>query len=77
MLDVALVLQDAEVGADGRVARRVRHGRADLVGRGRAEPVDGVEDFALAEVETGEGHVKCESVSRWYGLDLARARVKC
>ncbi len=59
MLHVALLLQDAEVGAHGRVTRWVRHGRANVVGRGAAEPVDGVEHFALAEVEAGESHSIC------------------
>ena len=66
---VALVLEDAEVRADGRVARRVRQGRLHVGDAGLAEAVEDVEHLALAPAER-DGHVglivlkSCHSLRR-------------
>jgi len=52
---VALLLQNAEVGADRRVARRVIQRFANIGGGGAAEAVENVEHFALAAGEGGRG----------------------
>jgi hypothetical protein len=53
MPHVPLVLQDAQHGANRRVARRVGEALLDLGGGGLAQGVEHVHDLALAAAERG------------------------
>lgn len=56
VLEVAFILQGAELGADGGVTGRVGHGGADFGGGGAAEAEEDVHDLPLAAAEAKEAH---------------------
>jgi hypothetical protein len=48
MPDVPLLFENAEMGADRRVTRRVWQSSEDLLGGGLPQPVENVEDLTFA-----------------------------
>jgi len=53
MTHVALILQDTQQRADGRVARRLWHRLADLCHGGASGPVENIENLPFATADIG------------------------